>query len=74
VTLKNGKIFVKELAYPRGDYRLPFTDEELVTKFHSLAEPVLEKSKRDRAIELALNFRKANVKELMAACAGTGSE
>jgi 2-methylcitrate dehydratase len=73
VKLKNGKVLVKELAYPRGDYRLPFTDEEIAQKFHSLAEPVLEKSKRDRAIELALNFRKAGVKELMAACAGTGS-
>lgn len=69
VKLKNGKVHAKELAYPRGDYRLPFTDEELAKKFHTLAEPVLEKAKRDRAIELALNFRKANVKELLAACA-----
>lgn len=74
VKLKNGKVLSKELAYPRGDYRLPFTDDELAQKFHSLAEPVLEKSKRDRAIELALNFRKANVKNLMAACAGTAGE
>jgi len=72
VKLKNGKMYVKELAYPRGDYRMPFTDDELAQKFHTLAEPVLEKSKRDRAIELALNFRKASVRDLMATCAGTG--
>jgi 2-methylcitrate dehydratase len=71
VKMKNGKVHVKELAYPRGDYRLPFTDEELAQKFHSLAEGALDKSKRDRAIELALNFRKSDVKALMAACAGT---
>ena len=70
VKMKNGKVHVKELAYPRGDYRLPFTDEELAQKFHSLAEGALEKSQRDRAIELALNFRTADVKALMAACSG----
>jgi len=68
VKMKNGEVHIKELAYPRGDYRLPFTDEELAQKFHTLAEGVLDKSKRDRAIELALNFRKADVKELMAVC------
>lgn len=68
VRMKSGKVHIKEFAYPRGDYRLPFTDEELAQKFHTLAEGVLDKSKRDRAIELALNFRKADVKELMAVC------
>jgi 2-methylcitrate dehydratase len=72
VKLKNGKVLMKELKYPRGDYRLPFTDEELAQKFHTLAEAALDKSKRDRAIELALNFRKASVKDLMAACSGGG--
>src|SRR5262249_53308505 len=70
VKLKNGKVFMKELMYPRGDYRLPFTDDELAQKFHTLSEPVLDKSKRDRAIELALNFRKSSVKDLMTACTG----
>jgi 2-methylcitrate dehydratase PrpD len=54
------------------EYRMPFTDQELAQKFHAPAEPALEKSQRDRNIELALNFRKASLKELMAACTGTG--
>ena len=55
------------ISHPRGDYRIRFTDQELAQKFRSLAEPVLEKSLRNRAIELALKFRKDTVKEFMAA-------
>lgn len=68
VTLKNGPTVVKEIAYPKGDYRWPLSDEELAGKFHELAAKVLGRDQRDRAISLALNFRNTTLKKLFAAC------
>lgn len=67
ITLKSGRTVSKHVAYPRGDFRKPFTDEEIAAKFHELAA-ALPREKRDIAIKLALNFRGSNVKDLLAVC------
>ncbi|MGH8617823.1 MAG: MmgE/PrpD family protein [Burkholderiales bacterium] len=68
IKLNNGRTVMKHIAYPPGDYRHPFTDDELAAKFHELASSVLPQGKRDAAVKLALNFRGSKVKDLLEAC------
>lgn len=68
IKLKDGRTFTKELAYPKGDPRSPFTDGELGEKFHAAAEKALPEKQRTRIINIALGLRKSNIGELMEAC------
>lgn len=68
IVLKNGQKFSKEVAYPRGDYRRPFTDHELADKFRSLSAHMLSSGQQERAIASALNFNRESVGSLIAAC------
>ena len=65
---RDGKKLVKELPYPKGDYRSPFTDEELAQKFKSLSSEVLAPQQQETAIERALHFHSGNVRGLLDAC------
>ncbi|GAA4326494.1 MmgE/PrpD family protein [Pigmentiphaga soli] len=69
IKLTNGQTVVKELPYPKGDYRDPFTDEELAAKFRNLTADVLSPAQQEKAIATALNFSKNSLPELIAACA-----
>ena len=41
LTQKNGKRFSAQIDYPKGSIQNPMSDEELMVKFHSLANPVI---------------------------------
>jgi 2-methylcitrate dehydratase len=67
ILLKDGRTLVKEVAYPKGDYRDPLSDNDLVEKFRTLAAGVLPSPQLDRAAACALGFGKSGIKELMEA-------
>ncbi len=52
IATKDGKTYSVRVDYPKGDPRNPLTDEELETKFRSLAEPVLPPGKPEEVISL----------------------
>jgi 2-methylcitrate dehydratase len=41
VTLDDGSVLEKEVAFPPGHDENPLNDAQLATKFHGLADPVL---------------------------------
>ncbi len=56
----------QQLDYPKGDPRNPLTDKEVEEKFEALAEPVMSREARRRAIDAIWNLEKqASVSELM---------
>ena len=70
VTIKTtaGKSHTLRIDYPKGDYRDPMTEEELLYKFDSMVLPKMGQQKRDRMIDLIMNVEKvANIKDLMEA-------
>jgi 2-methylcitrate dehydratase len=68
IVLMDGKQLTQEIAYPKGDYRSPLSDEELAEKFRSLSADVLSPIRQDRAIACALNFSSESVGSLIEAC------
>jgi 2-methylcitrate dehydratase len=61
----DGREFVQQLDYPKGDPRNPLSDKEVEEKFEALAEPVMSREARRRAIDGIWNLEKqANVSEL----------
>ncbi|HEX4329240.1 MAG TPA: MmgE/PrpD family protein, partial [Burkholderiales bacterium] len=68
IHLKDGRTVMKELPYPKGDYRDPFSDEELAQKFRELSGQVLKPQQQEKAITCALGFSKRTLPELIAAC------
>jgi len=62
----DGREFMQQLDYPKGDPRNPLTDQEIEEKFEALAEPVMSREARRRAIEAIWNVEKQKrVSELM---------
>src|SRR5271165_6100226 len=53
-----GREFTKQLDYPKGDPRNPLTDKEIEEKFEALAEPVMSRDARCRAIDAIWNLEK----------------
>src|SRR5580704_3682859 len=54
----DGREFTAQLDYPKGDPRNPLTDQEVEEKFEALAEPVMSKEARRRAIDGIWNLEK----------------
>jgi len=48
ISTTDGREFVKQLDYPKGDPRNPLTDEEIEEKFDALADPVMSKDAQKR--------------------------
>jgi 2-methylcitrate dehydratase len=65
---RGGQSVSKELPYPKGDYRSPFTDDEIAAKFRVLAADVLTPAEQDIAIGRALNFSRGELRGLLDAC------
>jgi len=66
ITLLNGKTFSKWVDYPKGDYRAPMNESELWTKFQSLADPVVSRSRQQQIGEEIWQLEKLkNIGELM---------
>lgn len=68
IITRDGRTLVKEIPYPKGDYRAPFTDEEIAAKFRSLSADILTAPRQEIAIERALNFSRGSVRGLLDAC------
>jgi len=54
----DGREFTKQLDYPKGDPRNPLTDQEIEEKFEALAEPVMSRQARRRAVDAIWNLEK----------------
>ena len=68
---KNGQAFEAEVDFPKGDYRNPLNDDELLAKFDSLVLDQISKEKRDRIVDMIWNLEEVkNVKNLMEAFSG----
>jgi len=52
----DGREFMQQLDYPKGDSRNPLTDREVEEKFEALAEPVMSREARRRAIDAIWNL------------------
>jgi 2-methylcitrate dehydratase len=66
IRTNDGTEFMTQLDYPKGDPRNPLSDQEVEEKFEALAEPVLSKKGRSRAIGAIWNLEKqGSVTELM---------
>jgi 2-methylcitrate dehydratase len=62
----DGCEFMQQLDYPKGDPRNPLTDGEIEEKFEALAEPVMSRDSRRRAIDGIWNLEKqSSVSDLM---------
>jgi 2-methylcitrate dehydratase PrpD len=69
IATKEGKKYSASVDIPKGDPRNPPTDEELETKFRSLASYALSRPKIDRLIKTIWNLEKlGNVRELIRPC------
>ncbi|MGH8617588.1 MAG: MmgE/PrpD family protein [Burkholderiales bacterium] len=68
IVTNDGRKHVRELPYPKGDYREPFSDEELAAKFRTLSAAVLAPAEQECAIACALNFSRESVASLLQAC------
>ena len=68
VRTADGRELTKQIDYPKGDPRNPLTDGEIEAKFHSLAEPVLSRTRRQLVTDLVWDLDKLeSVTELMEA-------
>src|SRR5271169_4512446 len=67
LTTTDGRIFTKQLDFPKGDPRNPLSDAEVEEKFRALAEGVLSAKAQDKLIAAIWNLEKcASVAKLMA--------
>jgi 2-methylcitrate dehydratase PrpD len=68
LTTEEGRTFVKDIKYPKGDPENPLSWEELLHKFDRLASTsMIETDKKDRIVELVRHFEKVEkVKDFMA--------
>ena len=48
--MEDGRVFESHVEYPKGDPENPATLKEILEKFHSLTEKVMEEEKRSRII------------------------
>lgn len=62
VTLKtkDGKIFTKEVKYPKGHAKNPMSDEEVIEKFKHCTYGVLNQNDQDKLIDAVFNIEKFN--------------
>lgn len=58
ITCADGTKANKRVDFPRGHAENPMTDDEVVAKFHRLADGVIAKSTADRIVEQAMRFNK----------------
>ena len=68
---EDGKTFTSQIDYPKGSIQNPMSDDELQTKFMSLAGPVLGEGRAAELAEMAMNVEQiGNVADLMKLTAG----
>ena len=67
VTFRDGSRRTAEYAYPKGDPRMPLSDDELRAKLHALAPASAAPEALDRLADCALDFRNRTVADLVSA-------
>ena len=70
VTVKttSGKSHTLRVDYPKGDYRDPMSEEQLLYKFDSMVLPKASQTRRDQMVDLIMNLEKVkNMKDFMSA-------
>jgi 2-methylcitrate dehydratase len=66
ISTADGRRYVKQLDYPKGDPRNPLTDGEIEAKFRALAAPVLSAPRQQRVIDAVWNLENlSTITELM---------
>jgi len=66
IKTKDGQTFEAEVDFPKGDYRNPLTEDELLAKFDSMVLNQISKEKRDKIVDMIWNLEDVkNVKDLM---------
>lgn len=58
VKTRDGKVYTKEVKYPRGHAKNKMTDEEVIEKFRSNVEGVLAKEESGKLIDVVMNIDK----------------
>ena len=58
ITTRAGRVFEKQLDYPKGDPRHPLTDQEIEEKFDALAEGVLSAKGKQALKDAVWNLEK----------------
>jgi 2-methylcitrate dehydratase PrpD len=58
VLMKNGKSYFTKIEYSKGDPKNPLTWEEIIEKFHDLADPLMPKEQRFKIIKQVRNLEK----------------
>jgi 2-methylcitrate dehydratase len=67
ITTKDGRLFSKQLDYPKGDPRNPLSDAEIEEKFRALAAGVLSEKAQKKLVDAIWNLEKIGpVSKLMA--------
>jgi 2-methylcitrate dehydratase len=67
ITTTDGRMFTKQLDYPKGDPRNPLTDQEVEEKFAALAESVLSQRAQQKLKDAIWNLESiGSVSKLMA--------
>ena len=62
--LNDGRVLQAHVDYPKGDPENPASDEEIIAKFNSLAEPYVERDKREKIVEAVMRLENINIVEL----------
>src|SRR5260370_8341630 len=66
ITTTDGRMFTKQLDYPKGDPRNPLTDQEVEEKFAALAESLLSQRAQEKLKDALCNLQSiASVRQLM---------
>jgi 2-methylcitrate dehydratase len=65
IILKDGRVFEKQLDYPKGDPREPMTDEDLDNKFDALAGGLLTEHRRKEIKVAIYSCESMDAKEFM---------
>jgi len=66
ITTISGDKYTLRIDYPKGDYRDPMSESELLDKFDSMVLEKAGKEHRDRMVDLIMNLEKIqNVQEFM---------
>ncbi len=66
ISTVSGQTHTLRVDYPKGDYRDPMTEAELLYKFDSMVLEKTGREKRDKIVELIMNLEKVeNVRDFM---------
>lgn len=65
IKLNDGRVFEKQLDYPKGDPREPMSIDDLAVKFNSLSSSLLSQKRQKEIMEMIFNCESLSAKEFM---------